>query len=67
MLLLFDDPEDRFDQLLSLPIRLFGFFGGHPGPVAAQRSVVRAYIQAAAMTLVRRTDSEGRAGPAHGP
>ena len=62
MLLLFDYPEDRFDQLLSLPIRLFGLFRGHPGAVAAQRCVMRAYLQCAAMTLVPRTDPEGRTG-----
>ena len=66
MLLLFDDSEDRFDQLLSLLIGPFGFFGGHPGPVAEKRSVVRAYLQGPPMPSVRRTDPEGRAGPAHG-
>ena len=66
LLSLFDDPEDRFDQLLLLSIRLFGFFGGHPGTVAAQRRFMGTYLQAASVALVPSTEPEGRTGSAHG-
>ena len=44
MLLLFEIPKTGSTSL-SLPIRLFGLFRGHPGAVAAQGCVMRAYLQ----------------------
>ena len=45
-LLLFDDPEDRFNQLLSHLEGGLSFLGSHPGTMTAQDRIIGAYDQA---------------------
>ena len=57
-LLLLDDSEDGFHQLLSLLERRSGLVCGHPGAMTAQSSVIGAYCQAPA----GRTTGDARSG-----
>ena len=58
-LLLLDDAEDRLDQALSQPVRLFGGLGGRPGTVAAEHRIMGTYGQTAASLAGSRADAEG--------
>ena len=65
-LLLLDDPEDRLYQPLPAMVQPSGFIAAHPGPMTAQRCVVRPYLKPSPMSSVPRTHPKGRTPSADG-